>query len=193
MNKIKSIKKDKSNSKTPSKVEKIPANINTSDANEQLSAIRDLLFGEQLLRLEQDIQQQNAMLNERLDNLESLITKTSEEFNKKLSATNHDMAENLESHHLEHISQESVLEDKLTTLDKNFDEFQHETEKGFNQTHDTLTNTAKEIHTSLKQEVKRLTDKIETAAEELSAKKADRKAIANLLESMASNLTQSKA
>ncbi len=193
MNKTKVIKKTKSIHKTISKVENIPQKEKSSKADEQLAAIRNLLFGEQLSRLEQTIQQQNEMLNKRLDSLETLISNKSEEFDKKLVATNHDFAEHLESNHLEHISQESILDKKLATLDKNLGEFQSSTEKDFNQAQDTLTHTAKKINISLNREVKRLTEKIESTSKELSAKKADRNTIANLLESMASNLSQKQA
>ena len=42
-------------------------------------------------------------------------------------------------------------------------------------------------------EVKNLTRKIEAASKELGNNKADRKTLANLLESMANNLTETQA
>lgn len=192
MNKAKAIKKTHS-SKPTSKVKSHSQNEKISKADEQLSAIRNLLFGEQLLKLEQTIQKQYEMLNDRIDDLEQLLTNNSEEFGKKLIAANHDFIENLKTNHLEHVNHENLLDKKITTMNKNLGEFQHTTEKDFVQARDTLAHTAEKINLSLNQEVKRLTEKIDSSSQELSAKKADRKAIASLLENMANNLTQSKA
>ncbi len=193
MNKTKVIKKTKSNQKITPKIKNAPKDSKKSKADDQLAAIRNILFGEQILKLEQNIQNKFEMLNGRIDNLEKLISNNSDEFDKKLTASYHDLVEHLKTNDLKHVSHKSLLDKKLCTLDKNLDEFRHATEKDFVHTQDTLTHTANKINHSLNQEVKRLTEKIESTSKELSAKKADRKAIANLLESMASNLTQSQA
>ena len=160
---------------------------------EQLSAIRDLLFGEQVKVLEKSLKDQNDALNKRLDNLEALIAKTSSEFTKKLTETSEQITSNLENNRLEHVSQEEILEEKLEVFNGHFGDFQQNTEKEFTQAHNALVETSKEITKSINTEVDKLTNQIETASAELSATKADRKTIANLLESMATNLTESQA
>jgi len=160
------------------------------DPQEQLTAIRALLFGEQVATLEQTIQQQNISLNERMNQLEALINKNHKEINQSIKEAKQTFADNLEENRLEHVSQETILEESVNDLDKRFEAFQQATEQDFTETLNNLSNTAKEINQSLAREVKQLTKKIEDASTELGTNKTDRKTLASLLESMASNLNQ---
>lgn len=158
------------------------------DGAEQLVAIRALLFGEQVSKLEQSIQQHQDMLNERMDKLEALINKNNSEINKSIAKTKQTFADNLEENKLEHVSQEAILEESIAALDKSFGEFQQTTEQDFTETLNNLGRTANEINKSLEHEVKQLTKKIEDTSMELGENKTDRKTLASLLESMANNL-----
>jgi len=160
---------------------------------EQLTAIRDLLFGEQVSALEQAIQNQSNSLNQRLDNLEALIAKNSAEFSRQLSEASKAIKSDLENNRLEHVSQEGILEEKLEVLNGQFENFQQATEKDFTESHNALTKSSKELTKSINTEVDKLAKQIEKASSELSTNKADRKTLASLLESMASNLTESQA
>lgn len=179
-------------SKKTKSVEPIEAKA-SNQSIEKLSAIRDLLFGEQVSELEKSSKEQHQALNKRLDNLEDLIAKSSAEFSKQLTGISKKFTDDLENNRLEHVSQESILEDKFSSIESQLSDYQQQSDKEFSQSHQSMLNMAKELEQSLADEVKRLNKKIEVASSELSANKADRKTLASLLESMASNLTESQA
>ncbi|TQV89353.1 hypothetical protein [Aliikangiella coralliicola] len=159
---------------------------------EKLLAIRDLLFGEQVAQLESSINDQHKQLSRRLDNLESLVKKKTEQINKKIQATADQINDLMENNRLEHVSQESILEEKLSALTKSLNEFQQLTENGFGDAQSELNSASKAIYRSIDKEVKKLSDKIDKKSKELSNNKADRKTLATMLESMAVNLNQSQ-
>lgn len=165
----------------------------TPRSEEQLLAIRDLLFGEQVATIQASIESLNAETNKRFTQLESQLAKTSEKFNQSLKNTTSDIKELIENHHLEHVSQESIIEENLGALSSAFDQFQSQTENDFSDAQKELNGASKALYKSLEKEVKALNKKIEKASEELSTNKADRKTLASMLENMASNLTQSQA
>jgi hypothetical protein len=182
-----------STKKTTAPESKKPSPNSGVASQEQLTAIRDLLFGQQVAQLESTIEQQNAQLNERLDGLEKLIHNNQKTINSALETASQTIESNLESAHLEHVSQEGILEDKLEKLDNLLADFQLATEQNFSDAHKSLSQSVDEINQSLMTEVKNLTKKIELASKELGNNKADRKTLATLLESMATNLTESQA
>ncbi len=173
---------DKNESKTPS-----------PNPKSQLLEIRELLFGEQVSSLQQTIQQHNEETKARLDALESMINQYSADTAKKIDQLSAKIAEDIESNRLEHVSQEAVLEDKLEGLGGNLDNYQQTTEKEFKQTHELISKQHAEMSKALQGETEKLSTQIETVAEELTTNKADRKTLANLLESMATNLTETQA
>jgi|GEM_PF-1451402 len=159
----------------------------------QLTAIRDLLFGEQIARLEKTIEEQRQFFSDQLAHLESQFKQSNERIENQIQSAIVELNQSIDNIHNEHISQEGILEDKLSYIGKSLDEFQSQTEHEFGTTHTELDNAAKEIYNSIEKEVKTLSKKIDKTSKELSSNKADRKTLANLLESMASNLNQSQA
>lgn len=165
----------------------------SNDSAEKLLAIRDLLFGEQVSQLESTINSHNKSITTRIDKLEKLITKTQQQFKDNINKAVEKINDTIDSHHSEHESQESILEDKLMALGKSLEQYQNQTEGDFNEAQNELSNAAKEIYNSLESEVKQLSDRIDKTSRELSSNKADRKTLASLLEGMASNLNKSQA
>lgn len=184
--------KTSTTSKKTKSAEPSEAKSVSNQSTEQLSAIRDLLFGEQVRVIEQSLKEQNEALNKRLDDIEALIAKNSADFSKQLIKTSEKIISDLENNRLEHTSQEEILEQKLEAFNSQFGEFQQSTETEFSQAHSALVETSKELTKSINDEVVKLTHQINTASAELSANKTDRKTLANLLESMATNLTESQ-
>ncbi len=165
----------------------------TLNPKQQLSEIRNLLFGEQVSSLQATIKKLNDDTNARLNDLEKLINKNNTESNKQLEKLSQQIAEDLETNRLEHVSQEGILEEKLEGLSGQLDNYQQEAEKEFKQTHDLIAKNTSDMNKSLKAEVEKLPKQIEKVSSELGTNKADRKTLATLLESMATNLTESQA
>lgn len=159
----------------------------------QLTEIRQLLFGEQVESLKQTIQQHHQDTKARLDALEGLINKLAADTANNIDQLSTKIAEDIESNRLEHVSQEAVLEDKLEGLGGNLDSYQQNTEKEFKQTHELISHQHTEMSKTLQTEAEKLSTQIETVAQELTTNKADRKTLANLLESMATNLAETQA
>ncbi|MBV1909034.1 MAG: hypothetical protein KUG78_06900 [Kangiellaceae bacterium] len=185
-------KASKSTKATDSTRTKI-TNKNLEQSSNQLSSIRELLFGDQVAVLEKTIEQHNQTINKRLDSLEAMMKKNALDFSSQLAEAQEKIVHDLEENRLEHVSQEGILEEKLKSIENQLSEHQQQTEKEFTHSHNSLVQTAKELEQSLIEEVRRLNGKIEASSAELSTNKADRKTLASLLESMASNLTESQA
>ncbi len=181
------------NSKTSKKVilvEPTSSKLLSNQSTEQLSAIKNLLFGEQVKALEQAIEVQNNVLNKRLDNLEALMIKNTSELSTALTKASQNIVDDLENNRLEHVSQETILEGKLELLNSQLTDYQQATEKEFSQTHSELAQSVKELNQVISKEVDQLTKQIERSSKELGDNKTDRKTLASLLESMASNLIE---
>lgn len=147
----------------------------TQQANQQLFEIRDLLFGEQLRAVHQRADEMEAKLQNKLQEMNSL-------FSTALSTLKQEFTEQLSNHK----KQSFLLHQQHTEqLQKN---------------HQELTDSDAHLQAQLQQELDQLTQvvqknyndvmaKINTASEELTNNKADRKTLAAMLASMADNLT----
>lgn len=164
-----------------------------SNQEDKLFAIRDLLFGEQVSQLEAAITNLNAEMEKRFNTLEKNLDKASSQFNAALDTAVADLNESLDKNHLEHVSQEAIIEDNLGSLSKAFNQFQEQTGDNLDNAEKALKEASKTIYRSLEKEVKSLNKKIEKASKELSSNKADRKTLASMLETMATNLNQPQA
>ncbi len=193
MNQPKAVNANKKNASSPNKKSDNSDPIDIPSSEEQLFAIRNLLFGEQVKQLENQIHEQDIKFTERLDRIEALMIKNHEAVNEEINAASQRIANDIESNRVEHVSQESILEDKLSSLTDRLSAFQELTDNNLEDARHALNHTADEINKSLQREVEQLTLKLNAASTELSTNKADRKTLANLLESMASNLTESQA
>ncbi len=180
-------------SKSSKTSDKTDPKAHVPNPKSQLSEIRELLFGEQVSALQEIIQQHHQETQARLDSLENMINQNSKETANKIEQLSAKIAEDIETNRLEHVSQEAVLEDKLEGLDGSLNTYQQATEQEFKQTHELITKQHQEMSKALQGETEKLSNQIDTVAEELTTNKADRKTLANLLESMATNLTEAKA
>ncbi len=169
-----------------------PTTKPVDETPDKLASIRQLLFGEEVERLENSMTQQQKLFTERLSGLEALIKTTSAQIEKQIQSAVSELNRAVDNHHNEHIQQEGKLEQKIIDFSSRLKEFQSHTKHDLTEAHNELDLTAKQIYQSLEKEIKRLSIKIEKTSQELSSNKADRKTLATLLESMASNLNDSQ-
>ena len=167
--------------------------VSETSQQDKLFAIRDLLFGEQVAQLESSIDSLNKLVETRFNQLEKHLEKTGNQFNKSLEQAINHLNEAIEKQHLEHTSQEAIIEDNLNSLSNAFQQFQNQTEDSLGDAEKALKQASKSLYNSLEEEVKSLNLKIEKASNELSTNKADRKTLASMLEAMATNLNQTQA
>jgi len=160
---------------------------------DKLASIRDLLFGEEVSRIESLIAQHHQQFSERLERIESVIKSTEQQIEKHLSEAVVQLKQSLNSLDKEHTKQEDKLISKLDDVNSRFKSFQSNTLQDFSLAHNELDQATKEIYQSLAKEIKQVNSKIEAASKELGSNKADRQTIAHLLESMANNLIQPQA
>ncbi|WP_196140243.1 hypothetical protein [Aliikangiella sp. G2MR2-5] len=178
--------------KTQAKITSVNVVKGVADEKEKLSSIRNLLFGEEVERLDAKIKEHYDFFNDRLNSLEKLIKSTSQKIEKEIRSATKEINQSLNVHNSEHLAQEDKLEQKIIDFNSRFKEFKNHTQKDLKETHHELDEVAKQIYNSLEKEVKKLTKKIDQTSKELSSNKADRKTLACLLESMANNLNDSK-
>ncbi len=179
--------------KTQSSVSSIKPAKEPNDSSEKLQSIRHLLFGDEVTRLESLLEQQRNHFDNQLAKLEKMINISSEQLDSRITQMVSEVKSNLQGFHTEHEQHEEELEQKLGEVGKRLDDFKTHTQSDLMETHRELDKATKKLYQSLDMEVKKLRLEIDNTSKELSNNKADRKTLASLLESMATNLNQGQA
>ncbi len=180
-------------SKNQPSVSAIKSAKSSSDSSEKLASIKTLLFGEEVAQLEQALEKQRQYMDAQVTHLEELVKSTGQQLESQIKSSVDKIQKTLDSIHSEHTRQETLLDKKLLDVGKQLSEFQSLTQSGLKDAHQELDHISKEIYASLNKEVNQLSLKIDNTSKELGSNKADRKTLAMLLESMATNLNQSQA
>ncbi|WP_444995209.1 hypothetical protein [Aliikangiella sp. IMCC44359] len=177
------------NKKEPIKPKSVKKTKST-EALDKLTNIRELLFGEQVDELKSVIESHNQSLSQRIHELECSVKKSNKQFEKNIQKNFDELKDIIENNRLEHISQESILDETIVSVNKTLQKFQQQTESDIAEVQSDLNDSSKSLYSTLEKEIKILSQKIDQSAQELRENKADRKTLASLLESMAVNLNQ---
>ncbi len=166
-----------------------PAESKGENLGNQLAAIRDLLHGEELRTINSDIVKLTDDMNNRLqhmsDHFEQALSKLSTDFSSKLE----DLGKHLESLNKQHHHREDDLSSDIDDLRHRLEQAQQESNQADSELHDELQSEADRLMRELNQRHDKAMAELEKTSQDLSSNKADRKTLANLLASMANNLT----
>lgn len=177
----------------------IDSSIEAGEANEtrreqtdldKLLVIRDLLFGEEVARIDAKIEDYQRQVENRLGDIEAKIEITGQRIQDFIQASVNELYESLSNQNLKHIEEEDKLEKKLEDVGCKLSELKAFTQQDLSNTHNEIKQVSQDIYRSLQLEVGELATRIDNTSRELSANKADKKTIANLLAGMANNLNQ---
>ena len=157
---------------------------------DKLFMIRDLLYGEEVARIDAKIEHYRRYVEDRLKSIETKIETTGQQIQAFIQTSINELNHNLTDQNLKHMQEEDKLEKKLEDVGTKLTELEAHTQQDISITHEEIKQISEEIYQSLKSEVGQLTTKIDNTSKELSANKADKKTIANLLAGMANNLNQ---
>lgn len=177
------------NKKEPTKPKSVKK-TKSAESLDQLTSIRELLFGEQVDELKVIIESHNQSLGQRIHELECSVKKSNKQFEKTIQKNFDELKGIIENNRLEHISQESILDETIISVNNTLQKYQQQTESDIAGVQSELNDSSKSLYNTLENEIKMLSQKIEQSAKELRENKADRKTLASLLESMAVNLNQ---
>ncbi len=171
-------------------VHSVNSSIPKEDNPDKLTSIRQLLFGEEIARLDATIADHYKLFSEKFISLETLIKTSNDKIEKNIQSAMSELNQSISVNNNKHLQQEDKLEQKLIDFSSRFKEFKTHTEHDLSEAHSELETSATKIYKSLEKEVRLLSKKIEQTSQELSANKTDRKTLATLLETMAVNLIQ---
>ncbi|MDN4500818.1 hypothetical protein QX776_00235 [Alteromonadaceae bacterium BrNp21-10] len=172
-------------------VDKKTSSVNvstTSSATEELSQLRKIVFGE----AKQGLEQQLANLQRSLDQgLSSLHAEFSDKLQKFQDDTDKRFAEaedRLQYVDKQHDDKEDELHKALNNLGAEHDSFSIATDKNLQQLNDALDNESSRLSEHFEQQISALKSELEKVSNELHSSKTDRKTLAKLLATMATNL-----
>jgi len=154
----------------------------------QLYKIRELLFGEQLRDIETAIKSLGDKLSISLHvvngNLQSEIKQLNHDLEHKITQLNHQQIDINNQHN----STEKLIEDSLSALSSEFHTYQQSDDEHQKSTETHLIDMVEKLSQELNKKHIEAMEKLNVSANELKNNKADRKTLADLLSTMASNL-----
>ncbi|OZG72858.1 hypothetical protein BTA51_12855 [Hahella sp. CCB-MM4] len=161
-------------------------------AESQLSAIRDLLYGAQVRQINLDIDTLAEKMNDRMQQLSDKLEQSIQELNSTFSAKLDDLGKHLESLNKQRCQREDDLSADIDDLRNKLNEAHQESEQADRALHDELQAEADRLTREMARQHSQAMAELKKSSQELSSNKADRKTLANLLASMADNLTTDK-
>lgn len=184
-------KKNKKNVSATSPAASANTSLDTAgvmDPQTQLREIQQLLFGQQMAEVRQTIEtlsqrneQQFADMNKAMkESLNDLKTQFNRQLDELTVHVNHlnDEAQN----------RDALLEGDLTSLQNDLDVFQKQTIAAQDSLESQLFAEAEKLAADMESKYKELLQKLNNASGDLSDRKTDRKALAELFNSMATRL-----
>tara|TARA_B110000881_G_C18539781_1_gene497880 strand:- start:710 stop:1261 length:552 start_codon:yes stop_codon:yes gene_type:complete len=159
-----------------------------SEVEQPLHKIRELLFGQKLHDIEDAIKRLEDKLSMSLHvvngNLQSEIKQLSKDLAHKMAQLNTKQGQINDQHN----TTEQLIEDSLQALSSEFHAYQQSDDEHQKLTETQLLDMVEKLSLELKKKHTEAMDKLNTTANELKNNKADRKNLADLLSTMASNL-----
>lgn len=155
---------------------------------QELKQLRHIVFGaaeDQLLSQLKELQKQ---LSDGLKNLNKELSNKLDSHQVATQQSLDDLADRLNSIDRQHDENEAALKSELEALNSEHDSLVASTQKEFKSMDEALGNEAQMLSDSIEKKVARLTQKLDSVSKELSSSKTDRKTLANLLATMATNL-----
>lgn len=154
----------------------------------ELEQLREIVFGDaqqqlvsQITTLRSDMEQalslQSQTFSVRLDKMQTDITQQFDELNKNLQFVDKTHDEN-----------EATMQKEHESLVSEHEMFAAATQQNFKNIEQTLNNESTSISTHFNEQLEQLKNHLEVVSKELSSSKTDRKTLAKLLATMATNL-----
>ena len=185
------VKSAKSNQIAPPVSNQTPKKL-TDDA-QQLSDIRQLLFGDQTDELKSSIEQLGQDLSKELQKLSAKMENDLNDFQHEVENNLNNIVDSQKGDSSEHESKEQYIEDSIKELNKSFSNYQKSDKKNQLSTEKSLRDEIESLHRELEQKHKDALRKVEKASTELKDSKADKNTLATMLSSMATNLQEQKS
>ena len=159
-----------------------------SSATQELSQLRQIVFGEAQAALEQQIVNLQRALDQ---GLSSLHAEFSDKLAKLQEASDKGFAEaedRLQYVDKQHDNNEQQLQNAIDSLATEQDSFSIATERRLQELDDALDHEASRLSDEFKKQISALKTELEKVSLELHSSKTDRKTLAKLLATMATNL-----
>jgi ABC-type transporter Mla subunit MlaD len=155
---------------------------------DQLIAIRDLLHGEEVRRINASIQRLSEDFQARLDALREAAESSLHRLGTELSARSDDLRNHVDMLNKQRIDREAGLSGDIANVEKSLAESQREASQADNELHNELKSEAERLMREMTERHREAMAELKKTAQDLSANKADRKTLATLLATVATNL-----
>lgn len=164
----------------------------SSDA-QQLSDIRELLFGQQTNELKNSIEQLGENLSKELQQLSARMESDLSDFQHEVDNNLKKIIDSQQGDFSEHEDREQSIEKSISDLNESFSNYQKSDKEKQTTIEKSLREEIKSLHKELEQKHNEAIRKVEKASTELKDSKADKNTLATMLSSMATNLQGQKS
>jgi hypothetical protein len=180
-------KNNKSGSSKPS-VNASDSSPNIMDPQTQLREIQQLLFGQQVTEVRQTIETLSRDNEQQFSEINKLISHSIKELKAQFNSQLDDLTTHVNKLNEDSQNRDSLIEGELSTLQQDFDGFQKQTIAAQDSLESQLFAEAEKLAADMESKYKDVLEKLGNASGDLSERKTDRKALADLFVSMASSL-----
>jgi DNA repair exonuclease SbcCD ATPase subunit len=164
----------------------------TNDA-QQLSEIRQLLFGDQTKELKNSIDQLSQNLSNELNQLSERMEADLSDFQHEVNCSLKKIVDSQQADFNEHEDKENTIQKSILELSKNFIDYQESDKKEQLSIENALREEISKLQKELEKKHHEAIQKLEQSANELKDTKADKNTLATMLSSMATNLQEQKS
>ena len=165
-----------------------PVDLATITPEKQLAAIRDLLHGEEVRRINAEILRLAEDMQSRLDALRETAESSLQQLSTEFSARLDELRKHVDMLNKQRIDREGGLSGDIANLEKSLAESQRESNEADNELHKELRSEAARLMREMTERHREAMAELKKTAQDLSANKADRKTLATLLATVATNL-----
>lgn len=160
----------------------------TMDPQAQLREIQQLLFGQQVAEVRQTIEELSANNERQFSEMNKHIAHSIKELKSQFNHQLDDLTSHVNKLSEESQTRDALIEGDLSTLQQDLDAFQKQTIAAQDSLESQLFAEAEKLAADIDGKYKDVLEKLGNASGDLSERKTDRKALADLFVSMANSL-----
>ncbi|MCU4675695.1 hypothetical protein N7931_08630 [Catenovulum sp. 2E275] len=165
----------------------------TPSAVDELTQLRQIVFGQAQAELEQKIANLQTSLDKGFSSLSADINHRFQKLNEQIDQNFAAMEDRIQYVDKQHEDKSDNIHTELNNLAAEHEMFAASTEKNLEQLNNELDKEANQLKDNFSHELEALKQQLNKVSAELSSSKTDRKTLANLLSTMANNLQDDQA
>ena len=158
------------------------------DPQTQLREIQQLLFGQQMAEVRQTIEALNSRNEHQFAEMNKSISQSIKELKTQFNSQLDDLTSHVNKLNDDAQNRDALLEGELSSLQQDLEGFQKQTIAAQDALESQLFTEAEKLASDMENKYKDVLEKLQHASGDLSDRKTDRKALAELFTNMANRL-----